>query len=529
MQPSSTKLLTTINPATGETLASVPVTPTEKIFDIVTATNGAWRKWRSLGLKRRAQILNRAKRLLFQQSHSFAELISMEMGKPYIESLAMEVEATIDLFGYYTGKGCKLLSDRPLSLNNIFFKRRTCYIHHQPLGTLAIISPWNWPLLIPMGSIIPALLAGNAVIFKHSEHTPLIAQRIEALLWQAGVPRDVYQTVYGQGEAGEALVSSDVAKIFFTGSTDVGQKVMQQAAKSLKKAVLELGGNDPALICADADIENSSSGILWGAFNNCGQNCNSVERVYVNKTIADRFIERLLYKTKLLRLGEGTNHNTDLGPLAFRQQLNKISNIVEQAKEQGDQLLCGGEPLASMKGCFYQPTIFLRKASVMHPPDQEIFGPVLFITPVDDDEHALKLANTSNFGLSASVWTENIKRGQHLAYDLACGNVMINDCIVSFGMAEISWTGVKQSGIGWVHGEKGLDEMVNIQYITIDKQSRIQKFWWFPYTEKMVQAMRAGLEFLFAASWRKKTKALPSVLTHFTAYFVKNSKRTDKL
>lgn len=523
------KELVSINPANGETVGTLAQTTVKEVSQKVKAANKVWHHWRTVGLQQRTEILKQAQHLLLEQSESVARLISAEMGRPFIESLVMEVEATIDLIDYYTGKSHKLLTDRSMSLHNLFFKRKSCYLHHQPLGVFAVISPWNWPLLIPMGTIIPALLAGNCIVFKHSEITPLVGRRIEELLCRAGIPKDVFQSVCGQGQTGQALIASDVAKIFFTGSTLVGRKVMQQAAASLKKCVLELGGNDPALVCEDADIDNSSSGIVWGALNNCGQNCNSIERVYVNKKIADDFIKLLINKTKVLRLGNGMNSNTDIGPLASEQQLNKIKTIVEQATKEGHKLLCGGEVAKSMNGYFFQPTLFLREARALHPLDQEIFGPVLFVTPVDDDEQAIQLANTSNFGLSASVWTQNIQNGRRIASDLACGNVMINDCIVSFGFAELSWSGVKQSGIGWVHGEKGLDEMVNIQYITIEKQSHIQKFWWFPYSSKMIRAIQAGLDFLFAPSLRKKIVAIPTLLQHFSGYFLKNSKKAEKL
>jgi succinate-semialdehyde dehydrogenase/glutarate-semialdehyde dehydrogenase len=529
MQPTTTETIRSVNPATGETLATLKQSSAEEVHETVQHANRAQADWQALGLEGRARILKELGFLLSDRRQEIAELITTEMGRPITESLVMEVEATIDLIDYYSRKHRQLLSDRRIALHNLFFKRRTCTLHHQPLGTLAVIAPWNWPLLLPMGTIVPALLAGNAVVFKHSDLTPLMGQQIETILHQAGVPDTIFRAVVGGAHVGQALVASDVVKIFFTGSTQVGRAVYQQAAGLLKKCVLELGGNDPAIVCDDADIEAASSGIVWGAFNNCGQNCNSIERVYVHKRIANAFVDSVVGKTKQLKIGSGMDPEVDIGPLASHGQWAKIRSIAEDAKLQGLECLTGGEDDMSFKGCFYSPTVFLRKASDLHPPDQEIFGPLLFITPVEDDEQALQLANRSEYGLSASVWTQNRSRGHQLAQRLESGNVMINDCIVSFGMPEMGWSGLKKSGIGWVHGEKGLDEMVNIQDITLDPQSRMQKFWWFPYTPMMIDSMHAALDALYSRSIWKKIRALPTVLRRFIPYLVQNRPRSDKL
>ncbi len=529
MQSTTNDTLCSVNPATGETLSTLGHTCAEEVHDIVRRANRAAVDWQALGLERRARILKEVGHLLSDRRQDIAERITTEMGRPITESLVMEVEATIDLIDYYSRKHRQLLSDKTLSLHNLFFKRRTCTLHHQPLGTLGVIAPWNWPLLLPMGTIIPALLAGNAVVFKHSDLTPLLGQQIETILHQAGVPDAIFRTVVGGARVGQALVASKVVKIFFTGSTQVGQAVYQQAAGLLKACVLELGGNDPAIVCDDADIEAASSGIVWGAFNNCGQNCNSIERVYVHQRIADAFIRRVVEKTEQLNIGPGMDPDVDIGPLASQAQWEKVRSIVADAKRQGLDCLTGGVDFSSLDGCFYPPTVFLRKASDSHPPDQEIFGPLVFITPVEDDDQALQLANRSAYGLSASVWTQNRSRGRQLARRLESGNVMINDCIVSFGMPEMGWSGLKKSGIGWVHGKKGLEEMVNIQDIIIDPQSRMQKFWWFPYTPMMTDAMHAALDALFSRSVWKKIKALPTVLRRFVPYLVQNHRRSDKL
>jgi succinate-semialdehyde dehydrogenase/glutarate-semialdehyde dehydrogenase len=518
------------NPSTMEEIGEVNITPPEQVEQIVCEAREAFPAWRDLGLKKRASTIKKGQQLLLERCESFARLITAEMGRPYVEALALEVEAAADLMGYYSRNAKTFLSDRKVSLGHPLFKRRMSRFLYEPLGVLGIISPWNWPLLIPMGCIVPALLSGNAVVFKHSELTPLIAEKMKELFIDAGVPEKVMQVVQGSGETGKALVDSSVEKIFFTGSTGVGQKVMQQAAGNLKKVVLELGGSDPAIICQDADIDITASGIAWGGFNNCGQNCNSIERAFVHEKIAEEFIQKLQEKTASLKIGDGMNQSTDIGPLTSEAQFNKIVQIIAAEIKNGSEVLLGGNPVPSAgKGFFYEPTIILRDKNQTQPVDLEVFGPIVLVTIVSSDEEAVRLANDSSFGLTASVWTADKKRGLHIARQLQTGSVMINDSIVSFGMPEADWTGIKNSGIGWVHGEKGLDEMVNIKYLNYEPQFHTQKFWWFPYSRKMSDAMHAVMHFLFSQKITKRLKALPPIIKNFTGYLLRNRKRKDKL
>jgi acyl-CoA reductase-like NAD-dependent aldehyde dehydrogenase len=520
--------LQSLNPATLETVGEVKITRPEEVAGIVRKAREGFPAWRDLGLKKRTRILKNAQRLLLERADDLARMITLEMGRPYVESVVMELEASVDLVGYYADRAPKFLKDRNVPLHNIFFRRRKSYVHFEPLGVLGVIAPWNWPLLIPLGFIAPGLLAGNAIVFKHSELTPLLAVKIREVFLEAGVPEAVFQIVQGRGDAGAALVDAQTERIFFTGSTEVGSKVMEHASRSLKKAVLELGGSDPAIVCADADIENASSGVVWGGFNNCGQNCNSIERVYVHESVSERFTEKVVEKTKRLRVGDGMDPATDIGPLASEAQLKKTESIVRAARAGGGRVLCGGYRLPSLKGFFFEPTVVLWSRSNPAPADVEIFGPLIHVTPVSGDDEAVRLANRSCFGLAASVWTSDGKRGEAIARRIEAGTVMVNDAVVSFGIAEAGWTGVKMSGVGWVHGEKGLDEMVNIQYIHRDPQSRIQKYWWFPYTGKMAEGMKAGLTFLFGRGIIKRIAVMPAVLKHFAAYLVLNRRRGDK-
>jgi len=304
---------------------------------------------------------------------------------------------------------------------------------------------------------------------------------------------------------------------------------MEEGAARLRKSVLEMGGSDPAIVCEDADIDIAASGIVWGAFSNCGQNCNGIERVYVHESVADALISRVVEKVQKLRPGEGMEASTDIGPLATEAQFKKIGRIVKQLRSQGGQVLTGGGPLEHRKGYFFEPTVVQLSSEANSFIDEEIFGPLVMITPVRDDDEAVALANRTQFGLASSVWTANRHHGYRIARRIEAGTVMINDCIVSFGMQEAGWTGVKKSGVGWVHGEKGLDEMVNIKFINYDPQMHMQKFWWFPYSGNVQQGMKAGLEFLYDKSLIRRLTAVPETLRHFWKYLLKNSRRREKL
>jgi len=523
------KELSSLNPATFKEVGRVKVIPDSQVKAIVKKAWAAFPDWRERGLKERTAILKNVQQQLLSRSEEFASLITREMGKPVHESLGLEVHSCIDIIGYYVRNAETFLGDKRVPLHHILFKRRGSWLHFEPLGVLGIISPWNWPLLIPINSVVPALLSGNAVVFKHSEWTPILAEKMRDLFIESGIPEDVFQIIQGGAKPGKALVESSVAKIFFTGSTKVGKIIYNSAAKQLKKCVLEMGGSDAAVVCKDADVEYAASGIVWGGFSNCGQNCNAIERVFIHQDIFDVFLKKLINKIKKLRLGNGEAEDSDIGPLVSQEQLDKIKHIVEQSRKAGDTIVTGGIPLHNSKGYFFQPTVIVRDASRIQEDMEEVFGPVIYLTSVANDDEAVQLANRSKYGLTASVWTCHKKRGQQIARRLHTGTVMINDVIVSFGMAEAGWTGVKQSGIGWVHGEKGLDEMVNIKYINYEPQNHIQKFWWFPYSQKMITTLRSALQFLFSASYIRRIANVLPVLKRMSAFLLLNKKRSDKL
>ncbi len=523
------KKIISINPATLKEIGRVDQTPVSAIPGMVEKAEEAWLLWRDKTLAERRRVLRRAKHLLLERKDEVALTITREMGRPLGESLGLEVQASLDVLSYYVTHAGRLLNDRRQPLHHPLFLRRESRMIFQPLGVLGMISPWNWPLLIPLGSVVPALLSGNAVLLKPSEFTSLVAQRMRQIFIEAGLPEDVFQLVFGGEEQGRALVDSGVKKIFFTGSTKVGGEIYRHAAARLKKCVLEMGGSDAAIVCGDADIEYTSSGIVWGGFSNCGQNCNGIERVFVDSGIFNVFLDRLIEKTRTLRLGEGESPFTDIGPLANQEQLRKIEKIVKRSLAEGDRIITGGNALRDRPGYFFEPTVILRRAEKAREEMDEVFGPIVFVTPVRDDEEAVRLANSSRYGLSATIWAGDKKRGRRLARLMESGTVMINDAIVSFGMPEAGWTGLKDSGIGWVHGEKGLDEMLNVKYINRDPQDRRKKLWWFPYREETNTALSESMRLLFSKNLSERLKALFPVVRKMGADMLLNRPVKDRL
>jgi succinate-semialdehyde dehydrogenase/glutarate-semialdehyde dehydrogenase len=412
----------------------------------------------------------------------------------------MELVPTVDALHWIADHGPKILADEKIRYTQPFFIQKRSFFSYEPLGVVGVISPWNYPWSIPFGEVAMALMAGNGVVLKPAELTPLIGQRIQDVFERAGLPEGIVRAVHGDGAVGNALVESTVAKVFFTGSVETGRKVGVKCAERLRGSVLELGGKDPQIVLADANLQNAVAGCLWGAFANAGQTCSGIERVYVMREVADRFVEAVVEGAEALRVGDPLNWNTDVGPMVSPEQYEIVHELVEGAVAAGATLRCGG-PLEPPR--FYAPTVLTGVTHDMRIMREEIFGPVVPIMVVSSEEEAIALANDSDFGLGASVWTADRAKGERIARRLETGSVWINDHMYSHGAIQCSWGGVKQSGIGRSHSKFGLYECVNVKHVAWDP-SRTRNFWWYPYDQSLGAALHSAAQLLYGRDEDKR-------------------------
>ncbi|HEV2699449.1 MAG TPA: aldehyde dehydrogenase family protein [Terriglobales bacterium] len=487
-----------VNPATGEVLRELDCADSPHVQECARRARVAQKDWQAISLKQRLAIIKKFQRLVNERKSQIARTITSEAGKPIAEALLTEVLVVLDAARFLLKSGYDFLQPTPVPHGSIATLAKKGRLVREPHGVIGIISPWNYPFSIPATETLAALVTGNAVVLKPSELTTLSALELSSLLRDAGVPENVFQVVVGDGATGAALVESGIDKLVFTGSVNTGKRIAQSAAARLLPVVLELGGKDLMIVLEDADIDVASSGAVWGAFVNAGQACLSVERCYVHKSIYEKFVSACVEKTKRLRVGMGTDSETDLGPLIHERQVRIVEQHVEDAISRGARLLTGGMRLKSLGPNFYAPTILADVNHQMLIMREETFGPVLPVMAFDSDIEAVRLANDSEFGLAASVWTRNRSRGEKLARQIQAGTVMINDAVSCFAIAEAPHGGVKASGIGRTHGHFGLEEMVRLKYIDTDLLPGVKKPWWYGYGARLSVAAEGFLDFQFA-------------------------------
>ncbi len=500
------------NPATGEVLHDFVCTSRAEVSEAASRARNAQPAWEQTPLRKRLAMLKQFQRLLSERKQQIARVITSEAGKPYAEALLTEILVVLDTARFLLDQSHAILRDEPVPHGSMATKTKRGRLIREPHGVVGIISPWNYPFAIPASQSLAALVTGNAVLLKPSELTPLSALELANLLREAGVPENVFQLVLGDGSAGAALLESNIDKLIFTGSVSIGKRIAQTAAARLLPVVLELGGKDPMIVLDDADIEVASSGAVWAAFVNAGQTCLSVERCYVHRTIYDCFVSLCAEKAKQLRVGNGMDSATDMGPLIHERQLQVVEQHVEDARLRGARILTGGQTLPSLGPNFYSPTVLADVTHDMLIMREETFGPVLPIMAFDSDDEAVRLANDSEYGLAASVWTRDRSRGERIARRIQAGTVMVNDAVSCYGISEAPHGGIKASGIGRTHGRLGLDETVRVKHLDVDLLSRIKKPWWYGYGSSMATAAEGFLEFQFSGKmWRRLIGGIRSI------------------
>ena len=487
-----------LNPATGEVLREFDCATVEEVQACVEHASAAQPAWWNLGVQRRRKILKEFQRLLHERKSEVARLVTEEAGKPYAESLVAEIMVVLDAARFCYETSYSFLRPEPVPHGNFILKAKRGVLLREPHGVIGIISPWNYPFSTPASETLAALVTGNAVVLKPSELTPLVALKLEELLHAAGVPRDIFQVVIGDGATGSALVNSPVDKIVFTGSVGTGRRIAEAAAPRFLPVVLELGGKDPTIVLDDADLDTASSGVVWGAFMNSGQTCLSIERCYVHRSVHDRFVEACVAKAGRLRVGNGANPETEIGPMIHERQIQTVEAHVKDAVARGAKVLCGGTRLPELGASFYAPTVLTGVTHAMRIMKEETFGPVLPIMPFAADSEAIRLANDSVYGLAASVWTGSRARGEVIARRLRAGTVMVNDSISAFAISEAPHGGPMDSGLGRTHGRLGMEEMVRVKYVDTDLLPAMKKLWWYGFGAAFSAQMEGFLDFLFA-------------------------------
>ncbi|MCM2277994.1 MAG: aldehyde dehydrogenase family protein [Oligoflexia bacterium] len=509
------------NPATGEILRELDPTPQDSLPGVFTKAKAVQAPWTALSLKKRATYLLQLREALVNQADEIAALISRENGKPEFEALSAEILPCLDMLTHFAERAPQLLRDQPIPLRTA--KHRKSYLNYWPVGVVAVISPWNFPFMLPFAEILMAVVAGNAVIFKPSEATPLVGLKIQELFGLAGFPQDLLQTIVGDGTLGAALVRQKPDKIFFTGSVATGKRIAAAAAENLVPVNLELGGKDPMIVLPDADLDYATSAALWGGFMNSGQACASVERLLVHESIAKPFIDKLKEKMTQLRVS-GSGEAFDLGPATLESQKEIYARHISEARQKGATFELGGDFSADQR--HLKPTLVtgpgIEELSIYN---EETFGPVIALTTFKTVSEAVAKANRSIYGLHASIMSRDTQLAETMAKQLEFGTVLINEVAYTAGLGETPWGGVKHSGIGRSHADIGLYEFVHVRHIQKPRASFLvfKSWWWFPYSPYQKTLFRIWLEL-----YRKSGIARLRALSHFLwnlVQFLKNEKR----
>jgi len=468
--------LKSINPATEEAIGEFEISDKKTVSKVVKNAVKASKKWKKTDISEREDIIRKFSEILKKNKEEVAELISKEMGKPIIESEG-EVEGSFTNIDWFISNTGKILQDEEVKLD---VENTTAKVRFEPVGVVGLITPWNFPIDTPLWKIIPALLTGNAIVFKPSELSTFCGLKIGELLKEAGIPEDVFNVITGDGTTGKYLVASKVNMISFTGSSKAGKDVLSRAGKGLKKTVLELGGSDPFIVFEDAIFEQVVNAAIYGRFLNCGQVCTASKRIFVDKKIYDSFLESFVEKVRKLKVGNPLDRSIEIGPIVSKKQLENLERQVKDAVDNGAKVLCGGKRL-NRKGYFYEPTVLANIKKNMLVLNEEVFGPVASVLSFKSIKEAIRLANNTKYGLGASVWTQNNKTAEEMIKSVESGMIWIND----FGTPypQCPQGGIKESGIGRELSKYGILEFCNMKTVVISEDKAIKKSWWFPYNE----------------------------------------------
>ena len=510
--PVQTDEIISFNPATGAEVGRVAQTSPDEVKAAVDRSRSAFLSWKKTSFAECSSLVMKAREVILSQVDEIAHLISAESGKPFGEAIAMEISPVLDLMQYFARNTEKLLRPAKIGIGLYALLGRTSKIVYHPLGVVGIIPAWNYPFSIPLGEAVMALMAGNTVVIKPSELTPMVGLKIGEIFEKAGFPAGTMQIVSGDGSTGAALVDAAPDKIMFTGSADTGKKIAAAAAQNLTSVVLELGGKDPMIVFADANLELAAGAAVWGAFCNSGQSCSSVERLYVQEGAAAELTRKIVEKVNALIQDTGDKETTSVGAMSSERQIAIVEDHVEDFRAAGAKIETGGRRNPALEGLFYEPTVITNANNDMRGMQEETFGPTLPIATFVTEEDAVRLANDSEFGLTASVWTRDLAKGKRVAERIEAGSVCVNEVLYTHGIGQTPWGGFKNSGRGRTHGREGLMELVQPQHIHVNRISLVPDAWWMPYSPTAVETFRGFAKYFASGSVLKTVRLLPQLL-----------------
>jgi acyl-CoA reductase-like NAD-dependent aldehyde dehydrogenase len=491
------------NPATGEVIRTVPAVTAAEVTAMVAAARLAQPAWEALGYEGRGRVLRRAQRWVTDNADRIVATIVAETGKTHEDAELVELAYAANSFGFWAKRAPEYLADEKVRSSNPMLAGRRLVVRYGPVGVVGVIGPWNYPLVNSFGDCIPALAAGNAVVLKPSEVTPLTSLLMAECLRECGLPEGIYQVATGRGDAGEALIDA-VDMVMFTGSTATGRKVMARAAQTLTPVSLELGGKDPMIVLADADLERAANAATYYSMQNGGQTCISIERAYVEAPVYDEFVAKVTGKVAALRQGVPAGPGSvDVGAMTFAPQLDIVRRHVDAARDAGARVATGGHGRDG-GGRFYEPTVLLDVDHSMACMTEETFGPTLPIMRVSDAEEAIAKANDSPYGLGASVWTRDLGRGEAIARRLQSGSVCVNDAQINYLALELPMGGWKDSGLGVRHGAAGIRKYTRQQALLVTRFAPLRKdVWMFPYRSRTTRLVSRFVKLLYGHGRRE--------------------------